>query len=179
MSDNITYVVDTEVSLEEAPALAQRVIDSLCQRGIILPTPQVHELHEEGSRYARGPNVREAARCDDWFPCGLDVTIERGVYSPVGNGTDSLTCPECGHIYEADDIDFITAIDEWWEKPDSGFLLCSHCKKAPSITTWKFEPEWGFGNLAFGFSNWYLKPEFVEEMTRLLGHRVAAVESRI
>ena len=177
MSTSIDYVVDLEASLEEAPALARRVIRKLCLQGIILPRPQVHEYLGEGPRYATGPNVDRAADHNDCFPCGLDVIIRREVFTAGENGLNALCCPGCGHRHSADDLDWPPAIGEWYEQRGPGSLSCVRCGLSASVALWQFDPTWGFGNLAFQFSEWLLKREFVEELSRLLGHRVAWVKS--
>ena len=81
MSTSIDYVVDIDASLGEAPALAQRVVGLLVQRGIVLATPQTPSRSGRGARYATGPNVGQVADHNDCLGCGLDIVIGRAVFT--------------------------------------------------------------------------------------------------
>src|SRR5262245_53460994 len=144
MSTDISYIVDSEATLEEAPRLAERVVAELLRRGIILPTPQVHETIGQGPPYATGPNVAQAANHNDGFPCGLDVEIGRAVYTPGSNGLDALACPECGQQFGPADIDWASAVGNWFEG-QQGPLGCANCERSTSVSEWQFTPVWGFG----------------------------------
>jgi hypothetical protein len=177
MSTSIDYVVDLDSTLDEAPAFAERVVSVLLERGIVLSTPQVHAYLGQGARYATGTNVGEVADHNDCFPCGLDIEMGRAVFTAGENGLDALHCPCCDHRHGPDDLDWASAIGEWYEQRSPGVLSCRSCGREASVAAWRFEPVWGFGNLAFKFSEWLLKEEFVQELSRLLGHRVAWVQS--
>jgi hypothetical protein len=179
MSTSIESVVDVEATPDEALKLAHRVVDELLRRGIILVTPQRHEYLGDGPRYARGPNVSSAARYNDCFPCGLDVEIGRRVYDAGENGLNSILCPICANLYDLEIEGWASAIGEWANQQGSGILTCTKCQHSASVVSWQFDPVWGFGELAFRFSEWFLREEFVQELSQLLGHRVTWVQSYV
>ena len=170
-------IVDTDATLDEADTLAQTVVANLCDRGIILPTPQTHEYLENGPRYATGPNVLDAAdNINDCFPCGMDVSIGRTVYD-TGELGFGLFCPHCKHQFDTDAIDWAAPVGQWYESGDVGNLACSECSASTPFTDW-FRPPFGFGNLAFRFSEWFLNQEFVDHISNLLRHRVTWVKAQ-
>lgn len=177
MSTSIDYVVDLDATQDEAPYLADRIVQELIRRGVILAKPQSHQLLGKGPEYAAGPNARLAGDYNDGFPCGLDVEVGRGVYTAGENGLDSLLCPACKRRVEPNDAEWSSAAEEWYEMKGPGLLACPLCGRSSPLTEWKFEPDWGFGNLAFKFSEWLLKEQFVKEIAHMLGHRVAHVKS--
>ena len=176
MSHAVDHVVDLQATIEEAPALSERVVTNLLSRGIILPTPQTHEYLTGGPRYASGPNIGKVADFNDCFRCGLGVKIGRGVYDAGENGLQSFTCPNCEHSHKPDDLEWASAIGEWFHGK-RGILKCRNCGDKSPVIDWRISPVWGFGNLAFSFSEWLLKEEFVRELSQLLGHRVAWVRA--
>jgi hypothetical protein len=179
MSTSIDYVVDVEATLDEAPELSHKVVDELCRREVILPTPQRHEYLRGGPRYATGPKVRTVADYNECFPCGMDVVIGRTVYDAGENGLNAISCPQCGHSCNLESEGWWSAIGEWANKQGVGNLLCTSCQTSTPIVSWQFDPVWGFGELAFQFSEWFLREEFVEELSQILGHRVAWVQSHV
>jgi len=177
MTTSIQYVVDTDATLDEADALAQTVVAYLCDRGIILPTPQHHEYLENGPRYAKGPNALDAAdTINDCFPCGMDVSIGRNVFCTGEMGFD-LFCPNCKCHSDKDAINWAAPVVHWCESGDASNLSCSQCCESTPFTEW-FRPPFGFGNLSFGFSEWFLKQEFVDDLSELLQHRVTWVQAQ-
>ena len=177
MTTCIESIVDTDATLDEADALAQMVVAELCDRGIILPTPQTHEILENGPRYAAGPNVRDAAvNVNYCFPCGMDVSIGRNVFD-TGEFGYGLFCPICKHQFNTDAMDWGAPVGQWYESGHVDNLPCSECSASMPFTEW-FQPPFGFGNLAFRFSEWFLKQEFVDYISELLQHRVTWVKAQ-
>lgn len=179
MSTSFQYVVDEEATLDEAPLLAKRVIKSLIDHGVILSTPQQHPLHTDLPRYATGPNAHHIAEfIRDGIPCGLDIEIGRQIFYPIEGGTQGVSCPACGHYYDFNELTVSAAAEAWFKKMDDS-VKCRKCKKTNSIAAWRFDPNWGFGNLAFKFSEWILHSDFVEYLQRKLGHRISWVDCMI
>ena len=177
MTTSIESIVDTVATLAEADHLAQHVVANLCDRGIILPTPQTHEYLADGPRFAIGPNVLVAADAyNDCFPCGMDVSIGRNVYDTGELGFE-LFCPKCSHKFTTDAVDWATPVGQWYETGDIGALACSECADTSPFTDW-FRPSFGFGNLAFRFSELFLKQEFVDHISQLLQHQVTWVKAQ-
>lgn len=176
MSTSIDYVVDREASPRQAPPLAKRVVKLLLERGIIVLPRRRSARHPAGPEYVPGPNVREAAEYNEGPNCGLDVLTGRRMFDNGENGVDALRCPSCNKHHRPNQLEWITAIDEWRDETGPAVLTCRKCKKTSSVADWEFEPAQGFGNLAFQFTEWLLKEEFVQEMQQALGHRVAWVK---
>jgi hypothetical protein len=177
MTTCIESIVDTQATLDEAGALARDVIASLCDRGIILPTPQTHEYLQDGPRYATGPNVLLAAdTVNDCFPCGMDVSIGRNVYDSGELGF-ALFCSNCNHQIDKAAIDWAAPVIKWLQSGGVEQQKCPACSVSTPFTDW-FRPPFGFGNLAFKFSEWFLKQEFVNDISQLLGHRVTWVKAQ-
>lgn len=177
MTTCIESIVDTNATLDEADALAQRVVENLCSRGIILPTPQTHDYLENGPRYATGPNVLDAAdNINDGFPCGMDLSIGRNVFD-TGELGFNLFCPNCKHKFATDAIDWPAPLGRWYESGDVDQLRCSECSSSTSFIDW-FRPPFGFGILAFRFSEWFLKQEFVDYVSELLEHPAVWVKAQ-
>jgi hypothetical protein len=179
MSTSIDIVVDVEATSDEAPELAQRVVDELIRRGVILSTAQRRDYLAVGPRYATGPQVATVAFHNDCYPCGLDIEIGRKVYDAGDNGLNYISCPKCGHHYDLETEGWAAAIGEWANNQGPGDLLCTNCQKSTPVVSWRFDPVFGFGELAFRFSEWFLKEEFVQELSRLLGHRVTWVHCHV
>ncbi|WP_145055420.1 hypothetical protein [Lignipirellula cremea] len=173
----IESIVDAHATLDEADALAQRVIENLCSRGIILPTQQTHDYLENGPRYATGPNAHLAAdNINDVFPCGMDISIGRNVFD-TGELAFNLFCPNCKHQFAADAMNGEEPVGRWYESGDVNRLGCSECSSSTSFMDW-FHPPFGFGILAFCFSEWFLKQEFVDHISELLEHPVIWVKAQ-
>jgi hypothetical protein len=68
---------------------------------------------------------------------------------------------------------------QWANKQGAGDLLCTLCQSSTSIVFWQFDPAWGFGELGFEFYEWFLREDFVKELSQMLGHRVVWVRSHI
>ena len=173
----IESIVDTDATSEEAHALAKAVVADLCDRGIILPTPQSHEFLENGSQYATGPNALDAADViNDCFPCGLNVCVGRNIYDTGELGFD-LFCPSCKRHFDTDAIDWAAPVGQWYKSGDVHPIACPECAAYIRFTEW-FRPAFGFGNLAFCFSEWLLKREFVDHVSGLLRNRVTWVKAQ-
>lgn len=169
-------IVDTDATLEEADALTQSVVVSLRERGISLPTPQAHDYLENGPRYATGPNVLNAAdNINDCFPCGMEISIGRNVFDAGEPGFD-LFCPNCQHQFGTDAIDWAASVGQWFDSGDVDKQGCPECSWSMAFMIWS-RPQFGFGNLAFCFSNWFLKEEFVDHISELLERRVTWVKA--
>lgn len=179
MTTSIDYIVDVEATLGEAQALAERVLCELIQRGIVLSTPVQHDFQGQGPRYATGPNAVQVATYHEGFACGLDVMIGRNIYCGGELGLSELICPNCGHSHGREKLPWGEAIGEWFEERESGLLQCEKCQMRGSASEWQFKPAWTIGNLAFCFSEWFLKESFVCEMENLLGNRIAHVPCQI
>lgn len=179
MTTSIDTIVDTEATLDEAPLLGEQIVAMLLAQEVISPVRQVHEYLGLGAQYAAGPRVRCAVDAiHDSFGSGLDIQIGRSFYWPGELGLKSIYCPRCNHLHGPNDIDWSSAVIAWNNQEGSDLLTCLHCAHEMSAAAWRFDPAWGFGNLAFAFSGWFLKEEFVKQIGDALGHHVVMVSSQ-
>jgi endogenous inhibitor of DNA gyrase (YacG/DUF329 family) len=175
-------IVDTQARLDQADHLARHVVAWLAEKGVVKATPS-----EEGG-YDRGPQAKDIsepaspAACHESIPplhSHLQVLIGRLTHS------DNLSefheppadCPACGRRLEDTDGEWQAATQDWIGGDDDASLRCPSCGKESPVTAWRYGPRYGYGNLAFRFWNWPpLKPSFLEEIRRELGHSIMLVE---
>jgi hypothetical protein len=197
MGDNFAVIVDVEVSVQDAKALADKVTQALLDQGIILPyqkrdlvNPFTGEAfvvpgHQHFGGCPAGPNAPEAVeeRADSGFgfpsPDPMFDRIEaitgRQFHGESEESPVSVACPRCGHR-GSDPHKWLSAAAHWTEI-GKGLLSCNHCHEETSVLEWKTDPLWVFGNLGFQFWNWpKLHKDFVGRVSKLLGHRVVVVQ---
>jgi hypothetical protein len=103
------------------------------------------------------------------------VTQRHFLYSPHARFT-TLPCPACGA--DVDSQPYIDAGFAWMLEDGPDALACSRCGTASPLREWE-DPESGFVTLGFEFEDWpSFSPEFVDEFSRRLGHRVTHVEGK-
>ena len=112
------------------------------------------------------------------FACGMDISIGRKVYD-AGELGFGIVCPTCSHQFDpdGDTVDWGPKMGQWYDSGEIDSLTCPECVATTPFTGW-FRPTYGFGNLAFVFNEWFLKPEFVDYVAGLLGHRVTLVSAQ-
>jgi hypothetical protein len=181
MSDNVHWIVNLDVSLEQAPACAGQVTEWLLASGIILPTYGPERsydgdfLFEPGARTAQwGQDLASLTGM-----CGLAVVIERRIYHTGGNGIDGIACGACGTVFDDAHLPWSDAVDGWWKDDERQDLACPACQVKSRIVDWTFDLPWGFGNLGFGFWNWSIDASLVEQVAGLTGHRWRFVSEHI
>lgn len=179
MSDFFISVVPHNV--DKANELADKIVNHLIQRRIIQEGLTNCTPGKPG--HPPGDNFREAIDSEDYGPGGLringlEVLTNRKVFHNGGNGPEKINCPDCkANIIESD---WGEALEEWVNDTGNDEFICSECSATHSITAYKFEPKWGFGNLGFTFWNWpVLKKEFISEVEQITGSKVTIVYGRI
>ena len=96
----------------------------------------------------------------------------------MGGGFE-LICDQCNSRLEIDDK-WGAAVDEWYSESGSSILTCPICQHAQPVTEWQYDPPAALGALGFTFWNWgYFYSSFIEEIGRLLNHRVIVVSGEI
>ena len=181
MSDNAQIVVDTEVSAERAPELANIVRAWLVGEQIIEQEESDSVLSGTGHR--PGINYRAAIKLDlDTFlglgTNGVKFAVCRQVFDAGGNGIE-LRCDACGLSFEPDDS-WSDAVGAWFNGDNLTSFPCPSCGQRALLTEWRGPWPWGFGNLRVEFWNWPpLSGSFIDTLTRKLGHRTIVVRQHL
>ena len=184
VADYFQTIIDTGARPDEADHLARHVVSFLAEKGIIAATPS-----QEGG-YARGPNALDISLPDDprrrheSIPpvySHLQVIIGRATHS--GDMSDAASpeavCPKCSRALVDPDEEWGAAVQSWLGGDDAS-LLCPACGANAPVTEWRYAGGFGFGSLAFRFWNWPpLRPAFLEELGKELGHSVSLVRGKL
>src|SRR5688572_30090690 len=191
MGDNFEIIVDVEVSLQDAKALADKATQTLLDQGIILPY-QKHDLppvvnpftgeafgapaHRFGG-FPAGPNAPNVVEKRSDFGFGfhspdpmfdrVEVITGRQFHGESEEAPVSVSCPSCKR-QGSDPYKWLSAAAQWQETGE-GLVFCNHCRKETLVLEWKTEPLWVFGNVGFRFWNWpKLRRDFVGRVSKLL-----------
>ncbi len=185
MGDFNTILVDSEVSLDDAPHEAARMISWLHGRGIIGPAEvEQGDCRGPDGSYAKvavnvyrpGPSFKEASEYDETLRLShnyLEVTTQRTIFTAGDNGI-GIYCTRC-------DTEQTRLGDEWNDAFQTWFdghpepLTCVRCGHVAQLSGWRFDPVFGFGNLGFRFNNWFLSSSFVQAFERELGRPLTIV----
>ncbi|MET9952875.1 hypothetical protein ABZ135_15165 [Streptomyces sp. NPDC006339] len=177
MGSTFQAVVDLDATAGEAPALAERVVAWLVGAGVLLPERK--DVGDGKGWYAEGP--RWAAVTDERRYVGGDglaaVTGRTVFWSPQGG---DAVCPSCAAVLEGRAALFSPAIDAWWRTGEAE-VDCPACGRTVPLAAWEWGPD-GFAFAYLGFEVWNgppLRPGFVAEVGRVLGHRVRLVRGKI
>jgi hypothetical protein len=187
MADFFQTIVDTRAGLEEADHLARHVVALLSGRGVVALKPS-----QEGG-YDRGPNATdisgpEAAavptRHETIPPVYSHLQVLIGRMTHANDLSEARVpralCPSCGAALEDPDGNWQAAELAWIAGDNDAPLRCGACGKESPVVTWVYDNCYAYGNLAFRFWNWPpLKPSFLEEIRRELGHSIVLVEGKL
>ena len=175
MSDFAQIVVDTEVSAEQAPELANVVRAWLIGERIIEREEGNSVL--DGTGHRPGISYRIAIqenRDFDFLNLRVKFAVGRRVFDAGGNGME-LGCDACGLSFKPNDS-WYDAACAWFDGDDLVTFACPSCDQQTLLTEWGGPWPWGFGNLGIEFWNWpSLSDDFIQAMTRNLGHRTVLV----
>ncbi len=198
MSEHSVTIVDIDVSLTDAPALAERMLSWLQSEGIVgegiregdinrdwlksiggdLTSPLVNE---DRIVYRPGPEVSKAcdpqARLDLFKKNWLEIDVERQVFHAGEHGM-GIQCASCGADQTERGEIWGIAIDDWYKGGDGAFR-CDACNTLAPLRDWTFDPVWAFGHLGFRFCEWILRPDFIAEFKRRLGHEIRVVYTHL
>jgi hypothetical protein len=185
MGDYFQIIVDCQVSLPKAAALASRIRDWLIDEGIIDRTMTNCVLDEDDIGYPPGANFEQAVESShddtrELWTNGLSIIVGREVFDSSPEVPD-LLCRHCNaKSRTAWDQAISDAMSQWREGDGVGDLTCPACGHSEPITKWIWDPPWGFGNLGFKFWNWPpLKASFLTEFAERLGHRMVLVTGKL
>lgn len=186
MADTFQTVIDTAARPDEADHLARHVVEFLAGKGVIEAVAS-----QEGG-YVRGPGALEIAeagetrRAHETIPpvySHLQVIIGRATHCADLSDPrpPKPLCPACGSpLVDQEDELWSEALQGWLSGDDEAYLACVVGQDGGPITTWDYQGTFGFGNLAFRFWNWPpLKPSFLDELRKELGHPIAIVRGKL
>ncbi|WP_114945918.1 hypothetical protein [Microvirga calopogonii] len=185
MGDFNTILVDSQVSLDDAPHEAARMISWL-QRGGIIGPAKVEEGYRRGpdgsyakvdvNVYRPGAKFREASEGDGPLKLSynyLEVTTERTIFTAGDNGI-GIYCTQCDAEQTRLGDEWNNAFQTWFDgHPEP--LTCIQCAQTAHLSEWRFDPVFGFGNLGFRFNNWSLLSSFLQAFERELGRPLTIV----
>ena len=191
MGDYFRTIVDLEASPQQAPPLAERVVEWLVAEGIVLAEAEPGwALGHPG--HPPGPHWGKAVEDARWgAPEGLAVYTERTVFHGGQGGPEAVCCPRCGVTTRLITDEWELIDDAWapfreaidaWHKTGAAQVDCPACTEAVSLPDWTWADDYfAFAHLGFEFWNW---PPFTEEfrtrISELLdGHRTAHVWGKI
>jgi hypothetical protein len=189
MGDYFETIADVDASPHEATKLASSVIEWLVGIGVV--EQQRSDCTPRGeAAYPPGPNYtlalsRPGAEFHPWQTNGLEVVTDNyTIFNSLA--AEAITCPHCDAVTSLmDDFynpnrswdELARAIEQWCAGGD-GSTPCVTCGQQTGLNDWLWAPCWAFGHLGFTFWNWpELRPGFVKELSRRLGHRTVSIFS--
>lgn len=176
MADVFCKLVPCNVSAEEAPQLAEKVLAYLVERRILKPYESDDSSFAPGSNYAKIIQKDPAPGLP--FVANNEVEVIRGRNVFWTSHADSVRCPHCSH--DMSKSKWQKAIDEWYRETGRDALTCTNCGQSSSIADYDFEPTWAFGHLGFCFWNWPpLRADFLHQLESLMGHPLRVVEGKL
>lgn len=182
MGDYFQYIVDVEATEEQAPQQEATVRDWLLREGIISAEMTDCVLGSELG-YPPTANYTKAVEEPDDFLLerrtnGVKLITKRTIFDS-GQGGFELICSSCDARFEYTD-EWSDAVHEWSERRGPGIFPCPHCGHAQPLTEWKHDPPWAYADFGIKFWNWPpLTTAFVDDIARLLGHRVVVVAGKL
>ncbi|MGW6704290.1 hypothetical protein ACWGDE_05295 [Streptomyces sp. NPDC054956] len=187
MGDYLQTIVDVDATAEEAGAFAERVVAWLVAEEIVLPElthPGYGQpVYLAGPRSSRVTDERDLPAWD-----GLAVVTGRTVFFGCLGSDGAPICPRCTEAI-GDELwaqpegvfDLFAAAMETWHGTGAAEVRCPACDRPSPLTEWEWEENrLAFASLGFEFRNGpRLRPEFIAEVGRVLGHRIRLLEGKI
>ncbi|WP_333986914.1 hypothetical protein [Providencia huaxiensis] len=177
------HLVAPDITLEDAPKEASRMLNWLKQQGIIDPDFQGIEYgeviyrptpaHKEPILYVINDEIVPTQLPEDTLKNYLSIVTERTVFHAGGNGL-GIYCPQCANEQSEQSHAWGDAVSDWYEGKLEN-LACFHCDFHAPLSKWRFDPQWAFGNLGFSFHNWDIRDDFVDQFEQVLGSQIITV----
>jgi hypothetical protein len=190
MGTRFAIIVDCDATDADMEAAAQKAINWLAQKNVILPDLTACILSFEKKGYAPGQfhwqafQDKSESQKSQLFQVstnGLEVTTKRHVSLNNQGDFAHKKCTNCGQLSESMGADdWNAAATNWFEYKSDGDLVCEHCGFTQTIAKWEHIDPIGFGNLSFTFWNWPpLSPAFIAEFSQMLNHKTLLIEGKV
>ncbi|MCX4763000.1 hypothetical protein OG562_18850 [Streptomyces sp. NBC_01275] len=171
MGDTFQTIVDRDASPQDAPRLAERVVDWLVAEGIVLAEAEPGWALSERPAHPPGPNWHKAVADARWgAPEGLAVYSEHHIfYSPDALGPAAVTCGRCAAttLLEGDLAAIFETATIRWHETGVADADCPACAETVPLSAWRWnDDQLAFAHLGFQFWNW---PAFSEEFRARIG----------
>ena len=181
MSDTFITLVPDNVNNLQVQELANKILNHLTQKGIVknglTECTLGNKGYEPGDKFMSVIDENDLG-LQDLHTNGLEMKKTKEVFHNGSNGLDEINCPNCKT--NIIDSDWGQALDEWTNETGKDKITCPNCKSVNSITEYKFEPNWGFGNLALTFWNWpSLKEGFIKDIEKLIERKIRIIYGRL
>ena len=175
MSDSPIYIVDLDVTLEDAPAFANNGMSWMEAMCLAVRAPGAEVAFSPVS-HAPAPGIARWAKwVNEQSTNGIGAIVGRRVYNAGPQKVEALRCPCCSAEHDAASLPWKEMISAWYSG-ERGALECPSCQQSDSINQWRFLPlAWGLGNLAFGFDGPGVDDALALELGKVLGHRMVVV----
>ncbi|MEU6476636.1 hypothetical protein ABZ858_07045 [Streptomyces sp. NPDC047017] len=177
MGDCFQTIVDIDASPGEAEALGARVVAWLVAEQIVL-AEQTYEMfgkpvYSPGPRWDDVTERRVPGGCD-----GLTAVTGPSVFWGSLGADASPVCPRCSS--PATDAPWPEAVHTW-QTAGAATLRCPTCGCPVPLPEWCWTDD-SFAFAHLGFEIWNaarLRPGFVAEFGRVLGHRIRTVAGKL
>lgn len=177
MGDHFQTIADIDATPEQAEELGARVVAWLVAEGIV-HAERTYEMLGK-SVYSPGPRWDDVTQRPEQGGCdGLAVVTSGTVFWGSLGSDGSPVCPHCSE--PAPGAPWPEAMDAW-HSTGAAELDCPACDRPVPLPEWTWEDDrFAFAHL--GFEIWNaarLRPEFVAEFGRVLGHRIRTVAGKL
>ncbi|WP_369170180.1 hypothetical protein AB5J49_21135 [Streptomyces sp. R28] len=185
MGDTFQTIVDLDAPPQDAPRLAERVIEWLVAEGIVLAQAEPGWALGDDPAHPPGPDWHKAVAHARWgAPEGLVVHTGHQVFYSTHVTANTVTCPRCGQTTTVEGEvtpRFGTAMNAWYET-GAADVDCPGCAGSVPLPAWRWaDHAYAFAHLGFKFWNWpALSDEFRARTARFLeGHDTALLMGKI
>ncbi|HEX6685706.1 MAG TPA: hypothetical protein VF062_23220 [Candidatus Limnocylindrales bacterium] len=117
-----------------------------------------------------------------WGTNGLEVTVGRSVFHPIGGELGPVSCPHCSGVIDLEAWSAFSDALTSWHAGGPSEVRCVTCGAAVGFNDWNWPAEWPFavGFLGFTFWNWpRLGQDFITEVGNRLGHRIVVTKGKL
>ena len=192
MGDWFQVLVDTEVTLEEAAATAERGLVWLIQEEILGPEPGDYGLgkpdgYPPGNRFEKAVELSEGYQhLRKLHTNGLQIYIAKDWFLFLGGQGShiEIECDRCGPLGCYVNMYDLPGFEDALNRPNENIkdvtYTCPRCGYEKRITEWEYHNSLAFGNLAFKFWNWPpFRDDFIQAFEQRLGHQLTLIAGKL